>query len=68
MVDVTQHDDFDVTDLEVFRVSLKDEATAQGVKLTPLPFIMKACVRPRGGWSCVLQANGQYKLDVGWYR
>jgi len=23
---------------------------------------------PRGGWSCVLQANGQYKLNVGWYR
>ncbi len=23
---------------------------------------------PRGGWSCVLQADGQYKLNVGWYR
>ena len=23
---------------------------------------------PRGGWSCILQANGQYKLNVGWYR
>ena len=45
VVHVTQHDDFDVTDLEAFRASLKDEALAQGVKLTPLPFIMKACVR-----------------------
>lgn len=45
VVHVTQHDDFDVTDLEAFRASLKDEAAAQGVKLTPLPFIMKACVR-----------------------
>lgn len=23
---------------------------------------------PRGGWSCILQANGHYKLNVGWYR
>ena len=45
VVHVTQHDDFDVTDLEAFRSSLKDEAVAAGVKLTPLPFIMKACVR-----------------------
>lgn len=45
VVHVTQHDDFDVTDLEAFRASLKDEAAAQGIKLTPLPFIMKACVR-----------------------
>ena len=45
VVHVTQHDDFDVTDLEAFRSSLKDEAAAAGVKLTPLPFIMKACVR-----------------------
>ena len=45
VVHVTQHDDVDVTDLEAFRASLKDEAAAAGVKLTPLPFIMKACVR-----------------------
>ena len=45
VVHVTQHDVFDVTDLEAFRASLKDEAAAEGVKLTPLPFIMKACVR-----------------------
>ena len=45
VVHVTQHDDIDVTDLEAFRASLKDEAAAAGVKLTPLPFIMMACVR-----------------------
>ena len=45
VVHVTQHDDFDVTDLEAFRASLKDEASAEGVRLTPLPLIMKACVR-----------------------
>ncbi len=45
VVHVTQHDDIDVTDLEAFRASLKDEAAAEGVRLTPLPFVMKACVR-----------------------
>ena len=44
VVHVTQHDDADVTDLEDFRASLKADAEAKGVKLTPLPFIMKACV------------------------
>ena len=41
---VTQHDDADVTDLEAFRATLKDEAALRGVKLSPLPFIVKACV------------------------
>ncbi len=41
---VTQHDDADITDLEAQRVALKGQATAQGVKLTPLAFIVKACI------------------------
>ena len=41
---VTQHDLADVTELEAFRKSRKAEAEAQGVKLTPLAFIMKAVV------------------------
>lgn len=40
---VTQYDDADVTDLEAFRVSLKDDAARRGTKLTPLPFLLKAC-------------------------
>ena len=44
VVHVTQHDDADVTDLEAFRATLKDEASLRGVKLSPLPFIVKACV------------------------
>jgi pyruvate dehydrogenase E2 component (dihydrolipoamide acetyltransferase) len=44
VVHVTQHDEADVTDLEEFRTSLKAEAEARKVRLTPLPFIMKACV------------------------
>ena len=45
---VTQHDDADVTDLEAFRATLKDEAALRGVKLSPLPFIVKACVAALG--------------------
>ncbi len=41
---VTQHDDADITELEAFRQSLKDEAEKRGVKLTPLAFVTKALV------------------------
>ncbi len=40
---VTQFDDADITDLEDFRQGLKAEAEKRGVKLTPLPFLLKAC-------------------------
>ena len=40
---VTQHDEADVTELEAFRATLKDEASRRGVKITPLAFIIKAC-------------------------
>jgi pyruvate dehydrogenase E2 component (dihydrolipoamide acetyltransferase) len=42
---VTQFDEADITDLEELRASLKDKAQAAGVKLTPLAFIMRACVK-----------------------
>jgi len=41
---VTQHEEADITDLEAARVELKATASAQGVRLTPLAFIVKACV------------------------
>jgi pyruvate dehydrogenase E2 component (dihydrolipoamide acetyltransferase) len=40
---VTQFDDADITELETFRSDMKSEAQASGVKLTPMPFILKAC-------------------------
>ncbi len=40
---VTQHDEADITALEELRKSLKDTATAAGIKLTPLAFIVRAC-------------------------
>ncbi len=42
---VTQFDEADITELEQLRGSLKDKAQAAGVKLTPLAFIMRACVK-----------------------
>ena len=58
---VTQFDEADITDLEQLRGSLKDRAQAAGVKLTPLAFIMRACVKalaefPR--FNSALDASG----------
>jgi pyruvate dehydrogenase E2 component (dihydrolipoamide acetyltransferase) len=41
---VTQNDEADVTDLEAMRAALKDKAAREGVKLTTLAFIVKACI------------------------
>jgi pyruvate dehydrogenase E2 component (dihydrolipoamide acetyltransferase) len=40
---VTQHDLADITELEAKRAEMKEEAAEQGVKLTPVAFIMRAC-------------------------
>ena len=42
---VTQFDEADITEMEATRARLKDEATARGIKLTPLAFVMRACVQ-----------------------
>jgi pyruvate dehydrogenase E2 component (dihydrolipoamide acetyltransferase) len=41
---VTQHDLADITELEAKRQQLKGPAKEQGISLTPLAFILKACV------------------------
>jgi pyruvate dehydrogenase E2 component (dihydrolipoamide acetyltransferase) len=41
---VTQFDDADITELEAFRKARRAEAESGGVKLTLLPFLMKAVV------------------------
>jgi pyruvate dehydrogenase E2 component (dihydrolipoamide acetyltransferase) len=41
---VTQHDDADITDLEDARKSLRAKAEQEGVKVTPLAFIIRACI------------------------
>jgi len=42
---VTQFDEADITDLEVERVKLKEQALQRGIKVTPLAFIIRACVK-----------------------
>jgi pyruvate dehydrogenase E2 component (dihydrolipoamide acetyltransferase) len=41
---VTTHDDADITDLEQFRVQMNKELEKSGVKLSLLPFMVKAAV------------------------
>ena len=41
---VTQHDLADITDLEERRNQLKGPARERGIRLTPLAFVLKACV------------------------
>ncbi len=42
---VTQFDEADITELEELRTKLKQTAQEAGIKLTPLAFILRACVR-----------------------
>ena len=42
---VTQFDEADITDMEATRARLKDEAASRNIKLTPLAFVMRACVQ-----------------------
>ena len=41
---VTQHDEADIMDMEAFRKANAEDALAQGFKLTPLVFLIKAVV------------------------
>jgi pyruvate dehydrogenase E2 component (dihydrolipoamide acetyltransferase) len=54
---ITQFDDADITDLEVFRNSMKAEAEKRGSKLTPLPFIVKAV-------AAALVAESSFNVSV----
>lgn len=60
---VTQFDDADITDLEDFRDSLRDEAKKRGVKMTPMPFILKACavaLKNNPKFNASLHADGDH--------
>ncbi len=59
---VTQHDEADITELEALRVSLKERAAGLGIKLTPLAFVARACVRVIAqfpNFNSSLDASGQ---------
>jgi len=54
---VTQFDEADITELEALRRKLKDAAAQRGIKLTPLAFIVRACVK-------ALQAFPQFNASL----
>jgi pyruvate dehydrogenase E2 component (dihydrolipoamide acetyltransferase) len=59
---VWQMDEADITELEATRNRLKGEASKAGVKLTPLAFILRACVQALREFPLVntsLDASGQ---------
>ena len=59
---VTQFDEADITELEEFRAGLKAEAEQRGTKLTPIPFILKACavaLRDNPKFNTSLAQGGQ---------
>ncbi|KAA0873909.1 dihydrolipoyllysine-residue acetyltransferase [Nitrincola tapanii] len=60
---VTQFDDADITELEAFRKEVKDEALKSGVKLTPLPFLIKAAalaLTRHQKFNASLDADGEH--------
>lgn len=59
---VTQHDEADVTELEAFRKAHKDQAKEKGIALTPLAFLIKACVgalKEFPAFNASLDASGE---------
>lgn len=59
---VTQFDEADITALEEFRRGLKGEAEQRGTRLTPMPFILKACavaLREQPRFASSLAGNGE---------
>lgn len=67
---VTQHDEADVTELEAFRASLKDEAERRNVKITPLAFIIKACcyaLKKFPTFNASLDADARHYVLKGYY-
>jgi pyruvate dehydrogenase E2 component (dihydrolipoamide acetyltransferase) len=67
---VTQHEDADITDLEAARVALKGKAAEEGVKLTPLAFIIKASIltlQEFPQFNCSLDAAGENFIFKKYY-
>ncbi|ARU27329.1 dihydrolipoyllysine-residue acetyltransferase [Cellvibrio sp. PSBB006] len=60
---VTQWDDVDITEMEAFRTGLKAEAEKRGSKLTPLPFLLKACaaaLRAEPSFNVSMHHDGEH--------
>lgn len=62
---VTQWDEADISELEDFRQSLKAEAEKRGVKITPLPFLLKAAAKAlqeHPKFNASLHADGKHMV------
>ncbi len=60
---VTQYDEADITELEAFRAEMKAEGEKRGTRLTPLPFILKACaaaLKDNPKLNCSIAADGEH--------
>ncbi|WP_420824405.1 2-oxo acid dehydrogenase subunit E2 [Thiomicrorhabdus aquaedulcis] len=67
---VTQFDECDITQMDQFRVDMKATAEKQGVKLTPLVFVMKAVVKALQDFphfNASLSADGQALIKKSYY-
>jgi pyruvate dehydrogenase E2 component (dihydrolipoamide acetyltransferase) len=67
---VTQNDWADITEMEAFRKAHGDEAKARGFKLTPLAFLMKACVAALEAYPVVnssLDPDGEHLVVKRYY-
>ena len=59
---ITQHDEADITDMEAFRKQLGEEYSKQGIKITPLAFMLKAveeALQQFPGFNASLDASGE---------
>ncbi|MEH6650483.1 MAG: dihydrolipoyllysine-residue acetyltransferase [Motiliproteus sp.] len=60
---VTQFDDIDITELEAFRKDIKADAEKAGVKVTPLPFLLKAAaaaLKAHPNFNVSMHADGEH--------
>jgi len=67
---VTQFDETDITEMDQFRKDQKAAAEKQGIKLTPLVFVMKAVVKALQdfpSFNASLSADGQSIIKKGYY-
>ncbi|MEE9304499.1 MAG: dihydrolipoyllysine-residue acetyltransferase [Thiotrichaceae bacterium] len=67
---VTQYDEADITEMEAFRKQMGKEFEKEGVKITPLAFIMKAVIAglkayPR--FNSSLDASKQNRIQKSYY-
>ncbi len=67
---VTQFDECDITEMDQFRKDMKPVAEKEGVKLTPIVFVMKAVVKALQDFpnmNASLSADGQSIIKKSYY-